>query len=168
MVKKGQLLTDGSCDIEELFLYAGKEVTEEYIVNEINKVYELQGAAISRKHVEIIIKQMFSRVKITTAGESRFTQGDVAELSTWRRENLMLKDEARKEATARQLVQGITDVALSTDSWLSSASFQHTTRVLIGAASRGQIDALRGLKENVIIGRLIPAGTGFEGKEDKR
>ncbi len=167
MVRKGQPLTDGSCDVEELFLYAGKEVTEEYIVNEINKVYELQGAAISRKHVEIIIKQMFSRAKITSAGDSRFTQGDMVELSTWRRENLMLKDGAKKESTARQLIQGITDVALSTDSWLSSASFQHTTRVLIAAASRGQVDALRGLKENVILGRLIPAGTGFEkGKEN--
>ena len=166
-VTKGQLLTDGSCDIEELYTYAGREVAEEYIVNEINKVYELQGAAISRKHVEVIIKQMFSRVKIQDAGESRFTQGDLVELSTWRRENMKLRDLAKKEAKGRQLVQGITDVALSTDSWLSSASFQHTTRVLISAASRGLVDELRGLKENVIIGRLIPAGTGIRGFDDE-
>lgn len=166
-VQKGQPLTDGSADIEELFTYAGKEVTEEYIVNEINKVYELQGAAITRKHVEVIIKQMFSRVKITSGGSTRFTTGELVELATFRRENLITRDNAGEEAKSRQLVLGITDVALSTDSWLSSASFQHTTRVLIAAASKGLTDKLRGLKENVIIGRLIPAGTGIRGPETK-
>jgi DNA-directed RNA polymerase subunit beta' len=166
-IKRGQLLTDGSCDIEELFNYAGKEVAEEYIVAEINKVYELQGAAISRKHVEVIIKQMFGRVKITNPGDTRFTQSDVVEVSTFRSENARVKGEAKTEAKGRYLVLGITDVALSTDSWLSSASFQNTTRVLITAATRGQMDELRGLKENVIIGRLIPAGTGLRDKMDE-
>jgi DNA-directed RNA polymerase subunit beta' len=166
-VKKGQILTDGSADIEELFTHAGKEAAEEYIVSEINKVYELQGAAISRKHVEIIIKQMFDRVKITSPGDTRFTQGDLAQLASFRNENNRVKAEGQTEAKARSLVLGITDVALSTDSWLSSASFQNTTRVLISAASRGQMDHLRGLKENVILGRLIPAGTGVRKKEDK-
>ncbi|MFA5131731.1 MAG: DNA-directed RNA polymerase subunit beta' [Candidatus Paceibacterota bacterium] len=164
-VVKGQMMTDGSCDIDELFTYAGKEVAAEYIVSEINKVYELQGAAISRKHVEVIIKQMFGRVKITNPGETRFTQSDVVEVSTFRAENARVKEEGLTEAKGRNLVLGITDVALSTDSWLSSASFQNTTRVLITASTRGQMDELRGLKENVIIGRLIPAGTGLRGKK---
>jgi DNA-directed RNA polymerase subunit beta' len=165
-VKKGQMMTDGSCDIDELFNYAGKEVAEEYIVAEINKVYELQGAAISRKHVEIIIKQMFGRVKILNPGDTRFTQSDVVEISTFRLENARVKALGQTEAKGKHLVLGITDVALSTDSWLSSASFQNTTRVLITAATRGQMDELRGLKENVIIGRLIPAGTGLREKKE--
>ena len=164
-IKRGQLLTDGSCDIDELFNFASKEVAEEYIVSEINKVYELQGAAISRKHVEVIIKQMFGRVKIVNPGDTRFTQSDVVEISTFRGENSRIKSEGGTEAKGRHLVLGITDVALSTDSWLSSASFQNTTRVLITASTRGQMDQLRGLKENVIIGRLIPAGTGLRGKQ---
>jgi DNA-directed RNA polymerase subunit beta' len=165
-VKKGQMMTDGSCDIDELFNYASKEVAEEYIVSEINKVYELQGASISRKHVEVIIKQMFGRVKITNPGDTRFTQSDVVEVSTFRAENARVKALGSTEAKGKNLVLGITDVALSTDSWLSSASFQNTTRVLITASTRGQMDELRGLKENVIIGRLIPAGTGLRGKEE--
>ena len=164
-IKRGQLLTDGSCDIDELFNFASKEVAEEYIVSEINKVYELQGAAISRKHVEVIIKQMFGRVKIVNPGDTRFTQSDVVEISTFRAENSRVKADGKTEAKGRHLVLGITDVALSTDSWLSSASFQNTTRVLITASTRGQMDELRGLKENVIIGRLIPAGTGLRGKQ---
>jgi DNA-directed RNA polymerase subunit beta' len=166
-IKRGQLLTDGSCDIDELFNFASKEVAEEYIVSEINKVYELQGAAISRKHVEVIIKQMFGRVKIVNPGDTRFTQSDVVEISTFRAENSRVKADGKTEAKGRHLVLGITDVALSTDSWLSSASFQNTTRVLITASTRGQMDELRGLKENVIIGRLIPAGTGLRGEQGK-
>jgi DNA-directed RNA polymerase subunit beta' len=164
-VKKGQMMTDGSCDIDELFNYASKEVAEEYIVSEINKVYELQGASISRKHVEVIIKQMFGRVKITNPGDTHFTQSDVVEVSNFRAENMRTKAAGGTEAKGKHLVLGITDVALSTDSWLSSASFQNTTRVLITASTRGQMDELRGLKENVIIGRLIPAGTGLRGKK---
>jgi len=167
-VKKGQFLTDGSADIEELFTHAGKEVTEEYIVAEINKVYELQGAAISRKHVEVIIKQMFGRIKITNPGDTHFTQSDVVEVSNFRAENMRVKANGGTEAKGRYLILGITDVALSTDSWLSSASFQNTTRVLITASTRGQMDELRGLKENVIIGRLIPAGTGLRGEGEAK
>ena len=166
-IKKGQLMTDGSCDIEELFTYAGKEVAGEYIVSEINKVYELQGASITRKHVEVIIKQMFGRIKITTPGDTTFTQSDVVEISKFRGENARVKKEGGVEAKGRPLVLGITDVALSTSSWLSSASFQNTTRVLITASTRGLMDELRGLKENVIIGRLIPAGTGLREKKNK-
>ena len=114
------MLTDGSCDIDELFNFASKEVAEEYIVSEINKVYELQGAAISRKHVEVIIKQMFGRVKIVNPGDTRFTQSDVVEISTFRAENARVKGESGTEAKGKHLVLGITDVALSTDSWLAA------------------------------------------------
>ncbi len=162
-VKKGQILTDGSCDIDEVFKFAGREAAEEYIVSEILKVYELQGAAISRKHIEVIIKQMMGRVKVTKSGGTKFSQGDVTEISAFRLENDKAKEAGTEQAIANSLILGISEVALTTTSWLSSASFQNTTRVLINAATRGQIDDLRGLKENVIIGKLIPAGTGVRG-----
>lgn len=161
-VKKGQALTDGSLNIEQLHNLAGREVTEEYIINELNKVYELQGASISRKHLELIIKQMFSRIKITEVGDTNFTQGDLVEVYDFRVENDRVKSEGGKQAKGDNLILGISEVALTTNSWLSSASFQHTTKVLINASTRGQIDKLYGLKENVIIGRLIPAGTGID------
>ncbi len=166
-IEKGQIITDGSADLAELFKYAGKETTEEYIIKEINNVYELQGASISRKHIEIIIRQMFSRRKITSAGDSDFTNGDVVESAEFERENERIKDEGGEEAKGTPLIFGISEVSLSTKSWLSAASFQNTTRVLIATAVRGGTDTLRGLKENVIIGRLIPAGTGFRKNADE-
>lgn len=160
-VKKGELLTDGSADISEIFLYGGKEMVEEYIIREINKVYELQSASISRKHTEIIIRQMFSRRKIKDAGETNFSIGDIVENTAFIEENFRVVKIDGKEAKAETVVLGITEVSLRTKSWLSAASFQNTNRVLIENAVKGGIDFLRGLKENVIIGRLIPAGTGF-------
>lgn len=172
-VKKGQLLTDGSADIAELFKQGGKEVVEEYIIREINKVYELQGASISRKHIEIIVRQMFSRRRILDAGETNFSALDIVENTALIEENLRLsklsgKDSTAisKEAKAETVVLGITEVSLRTKSWLSAASFQNTNRVLIENAVKGGVDSLRGLKENVIIGRLIPAGTGFKKAEN--
>jgi DNA-directed RNA polymerase subunit beta' len=164
-IKKGQALTDGSLNIEDLYDLAGKDTAEEYIVNELNKVYELQGASISRKHMELIIKQMLSRVKIKEAGDTIFTPGEVVEISDFRIENDRVKDQGGSSAKGINLILGISEVALTTNSWLSSASFQHTTKVLINASTRGQVDKLQGLKENVIIGKLIPAGTGVEEKE---
>jgi DNA-directed RNA polymerase subunit beta' len=166
-VTKGQLLTDGSADIGELFKYGGKEKAEEYIISEINKVYELQGASISRKHIEVVIRQMFGRVKIKDAGDTKFTQGDLVERAAFLTENMKVEETNLTPAKAESVVLGITEVSLSTESWLSSASFQNTTRVLIGASVRGTIDPLRGLKENVIIGRLIPAGTGIKSPQDE-
>ena len=160
-VSRGQLLTDGSADIDELFKFGGKELAEEYIINEINKVYELQGASISRKHIEIIIRQMFGRLRVREIGDSKFSQGDLVERSVYLTENNRLEEEGLILAKGESVVLGITEVSLSTESWLSAASFQNTTRVLIGSAVRGNKDPLRGLKENVIIGRLIPAGTGI-------
>ena len=161
-VKKGQLLTDGSADITEMFKLGSKELVEEYIISEINKVYELQSASISRKHTEIIIRQMFSRRKIKDAGETNFSIGDIVEHTAFIEENVRVEEINGKKATAETVVLGITEVSLRTKSWLSAASFQNTNRVLIENAIKGGVDNLRGLKENVIIGRLIPAGTGFK------
>ncbi|HEY4715104.1 MAG TPA: DNA-directed RNA polymerase subunit beta' [Candidatus Paceibacterota bacterium] len=169
-IKKGDLLTDGSADINEIFKFGGKELAEEYIITEINKVYELQGASISRKHIEIIIRQMFSRRRIKDAGDTPFSPGEIIENIELIDENKKIKSEDGKEAKAEIAILGITEVSLTTKSWLSAASFQNTNRVLINNAIRGGIDELRGLKENVIIGRLIPAGTGFrsgKAKEEK-
>jgi DNA-directed RNA polymerase subunit beta' len=161
-VKKGQLLTDGSADIAEMFRLGGKELVEEYIISEINKVYELQSASISRKHTEIIVRQMFSRRRIKDAGETNFSAGDIVENTAFMEENARVEELGGKKATAEIVVLGITEVSLRTKSWLSAASFQNTNRVLIENAIKGGVDSLRGLKENVIIGRLIPAGTGFK------
>ncbi len=160
-IVKGELLTDGSAEISEIVKYGGKEKAEEYIVDEINKVYDLQGASISRKHIEIIIRQMFSRKKIKDAGDTTFSPGEIVEAIELIEENQKIAEVGGKEAEATTIVLGITEVSLTTKSWLSAASFQNTNRVLINNAIRGGVDTLRGLKENVIIGNLIPAGTGF-------
>ncbi len=162
-VKQGQLLTDGSVHLPDLFKYAGEQVTQEYIINETNKIYELQGVTIARKHIELIVKQMMSRVKITAVGDSHFTVGDVVEEWNFVKTNNELKEAGKEPAKAEKLILGITETSLSRKSFLSAASFQNTTRVLINAAVRGSEDKLTGLMENVIIGRLIPAGTGFKG-----
>jgi len=160
-VKAGDLLTDGYADIDELHKFGGLDRAQRYIIAEINKIYETQGASIARKHVEIIVRQMFSRRKIKVAGDTRFSVGNIVEESTLNIENARVKAEGGEEAKGEQLVLGITDVALTKQSFLSAASFQNTSRVLIEAAVQGATDHLYGLKENVILGRLIPAGTGF-------
>jgi len=162
-VNKGDFLTDGSADLDELFRYAGREKTENYIIHEVSKLYELQGAAVSHKHIELIIRQMFSRRKIKDAGSTKFTRGDIVEVSDLVEINEKAKAEGKEEAKAESVIMGISEVSLSRSSFLSAASFQHTPRVLIQAAIRGAEDELIGLKENVIIGRMIPAGTGFKG-----
>ncbi len=160
-VKKGELLSDGSADIAEVFMYAGKDAAENYIITEVLKIYELQGASISRKHIEVIIRQMFGRRKIKESGDTKFNLGDVVEQGMLALENERMEAEGGEKAKADPVVLGISEVALTTKSWLSAASFENTTRVLINTAIKGGVDTLRGLKENVIIGHLIPAGTGF-------
>ena len=163
-VVKGQFLTDGSADIDEVFEYAGKERAMDYIIREIGKIYELQGETVSRKHIEIIVKQMFSRRRVTDAGDSKYSIDDLVDAFDINVENEKVKlSEKTTEASADSVVMGITEVSLSRQSFLSAASFQHTTRIFISAAIRGTEDSLQGLKENVIIGRLIPAGTGYKG-----
>jgi DNA-directed RNA polymerase subunit beta' len=159
----GQLLTDGSALLPELFKFGGQEVTQDYIISEVNKIYELQGVTIARKHIELIVKQMMSRMKITNRGESRFTIGEVVEEWIMVEENEKLKAEGKEIAKGDRLILGITETSLTRKSFLSAASFQNTTRVLINAAVKGSSDNLAGLMENVIIGKLIPAGSGFKG-----
>lgn len=160
-VKKGDILTEGHADLRELFKLAGKEAVERYIIKEVQKIYSLQGAPIHDKHIEVIVRQMFSRVRIKESGDTNISAGEIVEKREFRRANARALKEKKRPATAYQLLLGITRVALSTSSFLSAASFQETARVLIDAAVRGKRDDLRGLKENVIIGRLIPAGTGY-------
>ena len=164
-IARGQLLTDGSVLLPELFKLAGQETTQDYIISEVNKIYELQGVTISRKHIELIVKQMMSRKKITERGESRFTPGEVVEEWVIEEENTKLKAEGKAIAKGDRLIMGITETSLTRKSFLSAASFQNTTRVLINAAVRGSEDNLAGLMENVIIGKLIPAGSGFKGSK---
>ena len=161
----GQLMTDGSALLPELFKFGGREVTQDYIISEVNKIYELQGVTIARKHLELIVKQMMSRVKISSRGESRFANGEVVEEWIMVEENEKLKAEGKEVAKGDRMIMGITETSLSRKSFLSAASFQNTTRILINAAVKGSHDNLAGLMENVIIGKLIPAGTGFEGSK---
>jgi DNA-directed RNA polymerase subunit beta' len=162
-VKKGDVITDGSVDIDELFKYAGHEKTQEYIITEVTKPYELQGETVSRKHIEVIVRQMFSRRKVVEGGNTAFSTGEITDLFQLHLENTKAKEAGLEEAKVEPVVMGISEVSLSRKSFLSAASFQHTTRVLINSAIRGNDDKLLGLMENVIIGRLIPAGTGLVG-----
>jgi len=164
-LEKGQLLTDGSVDLQELFKYAGKERTQDYVISQVNKIYELQGASVSRKHIEVIIRQMFSRARITDSGDTPLTIGEVVDVSYINEINNIAKEEGKKEAQLEQLIMGISEVSLTRRSFLSSASFQHTSKILISHAVKGSKETMRGLKENVILGRLIPAGTGFAGSK---
>jgi len=161
-IKKGQQLFEGSVDLKDLFIQAGEEAVQRYIIKEIQKIYVSQGAIIHDKHIEIIIRQMFSRVKISDAGDSVLSPGQVVEKSIFLEKKEELKKNKKKPMKALSLLLGISKVALTTNSFLSAASFQETSRVLIQATLEGKEDCLRGLKENVIIGKLIPAGTGFK------
>lgn len=168
-VEKGDFLSDGSAHIPELFKYAGPERTQEYIISEISKIYDLQGASVSRKHIEVIVSQMFSRYRVKDAGDSAFVQGQVIERSELLGANRILREEGKEEVKGEQLVLGITEVSLTTKSFLAAASFQHTPRILIENAVKGSVDRLTGIKENVILGRIIPAGTGYSEEEwDKK
>ncbi len=167
VVIKGQFLSDGSADIAEVFQYAGKDAAENYIITEVLKIYELQGASISRKHIEVIIRQMFSRRKVKDAGDTKFNINEILESGEFEQENARIELAGGEKAKGDTVVLGISEVALTTKSFLSAASFENTTRILINTSLRGGVDTLRGLKENVIIGNLIPAGTGFGLKAKK-
>ncbi|MDP3947485.1 MAG: DNA-directed RNA polymerase subunit beta' [bacterium] len=160
-VEKGAQLSEGHIDLKELFEYRGAGAVERYVVNEVQRIYFSEGASINNKHIEIIIRQMFGRVRVKEAGDSDFVGGDIVEKSEFLEVNRAIRKAGGTPAKAVQLLMGITKVALSSSSFLSAASFQETARVLVNAASEGKTDKLRGLKENVIIGRLIPVGTGL-------
>lgn len=159
-IAAGDRLTTGSLNLQDLLKYKGAEETARYIMNDVVAVYAAQGHEISAKHLEIIVRQMFSRVMIDEAGDSQFVSGDIVSKAAIIRENQELEAAGKEPATYENLLLGITKVSIWSDSFLSAASFQDTTRVLINAAINGRVDHLRGLKENVIIGRKIPVGTG--------
>ena len=159
-VVSGQRLTNGSMNLQDLMRLQGVESTQRYIMNEILSIFAGQGQNIADKHLEIIVRQMFSRVQIEDASDTDFVTGDVVSKLAVVEANENLVEEGKEPAQYTQLLLGITKASLSTDSFLSAASFQDTTRVLIAAATSGKIDRLYGLKENVILGRKIPVGTG--------
>ena len=159
-VVAGDQITTGSIDLHDLMKYKGVAETQRYIINDVLRIYAAQGQDISPKHLEVIVHQMFSRVRIEEPGDSQFVAGDIASKSLVVDINKKLVEQGKKPAEFTQLLLGITKVSINSDSFLSGASFQDTTRVLISAATSGRIDHLRGLKENVIIGRKIPVGTG--------
>ena len=166
-VEAGQKLTNGSINLHDLMRLKGVEATQRYIMNEILRIFASQGQYISDKHLEIIVKQMFSRVQIEEVGDSEFVTGDIVSKLSAVETNERLVREGKKPAVYNQLLLGITKASLSTDSFLSAASFQDTTRVLISAATSGKVDRLFGLKENVILGRRIPVGTGVIEDEEE-
>ncbi|NLZ74613.1 DNA-directed RNA polymerase subunit beta' [Candidatus Falkowbacteria bacterium] len=163
LVERGTQLTEGSLDLRELYKLKGRLATQQYIIKEIQYVYSSQGQPLNDKHVEIIARQMFSRYLIKDAGDTHLLPGETVEEEVLEQAN----KNAKKPAEAERLLLGITKASLTTDSFLSSASFQETSRVLIEAAVNGKIDYLEGLKENVIIGCLIPAGTGYKGRKKR-
>jgi len=160
-ITKGQELTEGHLNLELMLKLRGAQATQKYIIKGVQEIYASQGQAINDKHIEIIMRQMFSKVKIKDGGDSKYIVGQIVDRSETELENIRVKEANGKLATYDDTVLGITRVALLTESFLSAASFQETTGVLIEAAIRGAVDKLHGLKENVIIGKLIPAGTGF-------
>jgi DNA-directed RNA polymerase subunit beta' len=166
IVKKGQPLCAGSLDLRKLFKLMGEKVARDYIIKEIQRVYVSQGVAIHDKHIEIIVKQMFSRVKIKNPGDSFFSEDEIISKARMLEENEKLEADGKRSIEAEVVILGISKVALNTDSFLSAASFQETSRILIESALRGEEDMLRGLKENVILGKLVPIGTGYN-KKDK-
>jgi DNA-directed RNA polymerase subunit beta' len=160
-VVAGQRLTNGSVNLQELMRLQGVEATQRYIMNEVLHIFAAQGQNIADKHLECIVRQMFSRVQIEDAGDSEFVTGDVVSKLSVVEANEALVTAGKEPAKVNQLLLGLIKASLSTDSFLSAASFQDTTRVLIGAATSGRVDKLHGLKENVILGRKIPVGTGY-------
>jgi DNA-directed RNA polymerase subunit beta' len=162
LVTPGTRLTEGSINLQEMLTLSGPLAVQRYIIAEVQTIYAAQGQIVSDKHIEVIIRQMFSRVQVEEPGDSLFVTGEVVPRQAVIEDNQTLVDEGKEPATFTQLLLPVTKISLSSDSFLSAASFQDTTRVLIAAAVRGKTDKLRGLKENVIIGRLIPVGTGFK------
>lgn len=165
-LEAGDRLTAGSLNLQDLMRLKGTQATQRYIINEILRIYAAQGQDVADKHLEIIVRQMFSRVQIEDSGDSAFVTGDIVSKAAVVDENAKLAEEGKALVAYKQLLLGITKVSIWSDSFLSAASFQDTTRVLINAATSGRVDHLHGLKENVIIGRKIPVGTGAASYSD--
>jgi DNA-directed RNA polymerase subunit beta' len=161
IVNKGEMIVDGPADPHDILRLLGIEALARYITDEVQDVYRLQGVKINDKHIEVIVRQMLRRVQVLDAGDTRFIPGEQVERAELLQENEKVVADNKRPAVFENILLGITKASLSTDSFISAASFQETTRVLTEAAIMGKRDELRGLKENVIVGRLIPAGTGL-------
>ena len=161
VIEAGTRLIEGNINPHDILRVLGVKATQNYIVKEVQKVYRSQGVEINDKHIEIIVHQMLRKIKILNPGDSEWLPGETVDIVSYRAENQRLEDEGKEPAVGENLLLGTTKAALATDSFLSAASFQETTRVLTEAAIKGKEDPLLGLKENVIIGKLIPAGTGM-------
>jgi len=160
-VKKGQQMTEGPIDPHEILDICGPQELQEHLVNEVQEVYRLQGVTINDKHIEIIVRQMLRKVRITEPGDTSFLWGEQIDKIEFDNENQRVEKMGGKPAEAQPVLLGITKASLETESFLSAASFQDTTRVLTEAATMSRVDYLHGFKENVIMGHIIPAGTGF-------
>ena len=160
-VRKGQQLTEGPIVPQEILEVCGPQELQEYLVNEVQQVYRLQGVEINDKHIEVIVRQMLRKVKITNPGDTELLWGEQVTRQRFLEINEGALEEGKRPAEASPSLLGITKASLETESFISAASFQDTTRVLTDAATLGRVDTLRGFKENVIMGHLIPGGTGF-------
>ena len=167
-VEKGDVVCDGPSNPHDILRLLGVEALAHYVVNEVQNVYRLQGVKISDKHIEVIVKQMLRKVEVLDAGDSSFVNGETAEYARVIEANKQLEAQGKELITYQRLLMGITKASLATESFISAASFQETTRVLTEASTTGRVDSLQGLKENVIVGRLIPAGTGFAYHQERR
>ncbi|NTV90880.1 MAG: DNA-directed RNA polymerase subunit beta', partial [Clostridiales bacterium] len=165
-VEAGDELTEGSVNPHDILKIKGIKGVQSYLLQEVQRVYRLQGVDINDKHIEVIIRQMLRKVKIDDAGDTNLLPGGLIDIFDFEDENERVKAEGLREAVGKRTLLGITKASLATESFLSAASFQETTRVLTEAAIKGKVDPLVGLKENVIIGKLIPAGTGMSRYKD--
>ena len=168
VLEAGDELTEGSVNPHDLLKIKGIRAVQDYMLREVQRVYRLQGVDISDKHIEVIVRQMLKKVRIENNGDTDFLPGTLVDVLEYEDMNEKLISEGKEPADGKQILLGITKAALATDSFLSAASFQETTKVLTEAAIKGKVDALIGLKENVIIGKLIPAGTGMKRYRDTR
>ena len=160
-IEAGDRITEGSLDPHDIVRIKGSVAVENYLIEEVQKVYRTQGVHINDKHIEIVARQMLRKILIEDAGDTNLILGTTVDMTDFNEENKKCIEAGKKPAKGKKTLLGITKVALLTDSFLSAASFQETARVLTDAAVKGKVDKLQGLKENVIIGRLIPAGTGI-------
>ena len=160
-IKAGAKLTEGAINPHDILRVNGLKATHQYLVYEVQKVYKSQGVEINDKHIEVMVRQMLHKVKIEESGDTEFLPGEFVDINVFESANTKIIENGGLPAVAKPILLGITKASLATDSFLSAASFQETTRVLTDAAIKGKIDPLIGLKENVIIGKLIPAGTGM-------
>ena len=162
LLQKGQQLTEGPVNPHEILEVCGPQALQDHLVNEVQEVYRLQGVTINDKHIETISRQMMRKIRITEAGDTTFLWGEQVEKVTFEAENEKIEKMGGQPAEGQPVLLGITKASLETESFLSAASFQDTTRVLTDAATLGKVDVLRGFKENVIMGHIVPAGTGAD------